>query len=379
MNKIFPLYVHIPFCDHICSYCDFYKMIAKEEVIKKYISYLEKELILKEKYLNDVNVIYIGGGTPSSIGIKNLKTIFDILKKHIKNEIIEFSIECNPKDITDELILLFKKYNINRVSLGIQSLNNDKLKLMRRNHNKKDVIRCLKLFKLYNFKNFNIDLIYGFPNDDFKKIKYDIKKISKYKPTHFSCYSLILEPKTILYKLYNENKFELFNDDEEATLYYQIQKYLNKLGYTQYEISNFSKPNYECVYNLNTWNNLNFLGIGASASYYINNKRYTNVKNLNKYFESIDKKEVALDEEEVIDFETNINEEIILGLRKINGINVSSFNKKFNVNIFDYYKNINFLLENNLLEFKNNQLKTNYLYFFNNFIYSWYYIWSVIK
>ena len=357
MNKIFPLYVHIPFCDHICSYCDFYKMIAKEEVIKKYISYLEKELILKEKYLNDVNVIYIGGGTPSSIGIKNLKTIFDILKKHIKNEIIEFSIECNPKDITDELILLFKKYNINRVSLGIQSLNNDKLKLMRRNHNKKDVIRCLKLFKLYNFKNFNIDLIYGFPNDDFKKIKYDIKKISKYKPTHFSCYSLILEPKTILYKLYNENKFELFNDDEEATLYYQIQKYLNKLGYTQYEISNFSKPNYECVYNLNTWNNLNFLGIGASASYYINNKRYTNVKNLNKYFESIDKKEVALDEEEVIDFETNINEEIILGLRKINGINVSSFNKKFNVNIFDYYKNINFLLENNLLEFKNNQLK----------------------
>lgn len=370
MNKIFPLYVHIPFCDHICSYCDFYKMIAKEEVIKKYISYLDKELILKEKYLNDVNVIYIGGGTPSSIGIKNLKTIFDILKKHIKNEIIEFSIECNPKDITDELILLFKKYNINRVSLGIQSLNNDKLKLMRRNHNKKDVIRCLKLFKLYNFKNFNIDLIYGFPNDDFKKIKYDIKKISKYKPTHFSCYSLILEPKTILYKLYNENKFELFNDDEEATLYYQIQKYLNKLGYTQYEISNFSKPNYECVYNLNTWNNLNYLGIGASASYYINNKRYTNVKNLNKYFESIDKKEVALDEEEVIDFETNINEEIILGLRKINGINVSSFNKKFNVNIFDYYKNINFLLENNLLEFKNNQLKIkdNKLYISNSII-----------
>lgn len=370
MNKIFPLYVHIPFCDHICSYCDFYKMIAKEEVIKKYISYLEKELILKEKYLNDVNVIYIGGGTPSSIGIKNLKTIFDTLKKHIKNEIIEFSIECNPKDITDELILLFKKYNINRVSLGIQSLNNDKLKQMRRNHNKKDVIRCLKLFKLYNFNNFNIDLIYGFPNDDFKKIKYDIKKISKYKPTHFSCYSLILEPKTILYKLYNENKFELFNDDEEATLYYQIQKYLNKLGYTQYEISNFSKPNYECVYNLNTWNNLNYLGIGASASYYINNKRYTNVKNLNKYFESIDKKEVALDEEEVIDFETNINEEIILGLRKINGINVSSFNKKFNVNIFDYYKNINFLLENNLLEFKNNQLKIkdNKLYISNSII-----------
>lgn len=370
MNKIFPLYIHIPFCDHICSYCDFYKMIAKEEVIKKYISYLEKELILKEKYLNDVNVIYIGGGTPSSIGIRNLKTIFDTLKKHIKNEIIEFSIECNPKDITDELILLFKKYNINRVSLGIQSLNNDKLKLMRRNHNKKDVIRCLKLFKLYNFKNFNIDLIYGFPNDDFKKIKYDIKKISKYKPTHFSCYSLILEPKTILYKLYNENKFELFNDDEEATLYYQIQKYLNKLGYTQYEISNFSKPNYECVYNLNTWNNLNYLGIGASASYYINNKRYTNVKNLNKYFESIDKKEVALDEEEVIDFETNINEEIILGLRKINGINVSSFNKKFNVNIFDYYKNIKFLLENNLLEFKNNQLKIkdNKLYISNSII-----------
>lgn len=368
-KKINNLYIHIPFCDHICSYCDFYKMISKKETIDKYINYLEKEFELKKELLNDVNIIYIGGGTPSSIGIDNLTKLFEIIKKYIKNDIIEFSIECNPKDVTLELINLFKKYGVNRISLGIQSLYNKKLALMRRNHNKKDVIKTLKLLKDNNFNNVNADLIYAFPHDTMFKVKKDLRIISKYV-THFSCYSLILEEKTILYQKYKNNEFKLFNPDSEANLYYGIIKYLDKLGYKQYEISNFSLPGYECLYNLNTWNNEHYIGIGASASYYIDNIRYTNVKNLDKYFEMIDNKHFEFYEKETINKEMQMFEEIMLGLRKVKGIDINNFNLKYDCDIFKTYPNIDFLIKNNFLKVNDNHLfiPQNELYVSNSII-----------
>lgn len=357
-NDLTCLYIHIPFCDHICSYCDFYKKIAKKEVINKYISYLEKELILKKQYLNNIKTIYIGGGTPSCIGIFNLKLLLAILKRYINfNEVNEFSIECNPIDITTELVNLLKNHQVNRISLGVQSTNDNKLKFLNRNHTKKDVINCLKILKNENFNNINIDLMYGLPNDNFSLIKKDLNLIKKFDNIkHVSCYSLILEEKTILFNMYQNNEFKLFNEDKEAKIYYKIQKYLKKLKFNQYEISNFCKEGYECLYNLNTWNNNKYLGIGASASYYIDNKRYTNIKNIDKYFDSLDNNKMAYYEEEIETINSKIYEEIILGLRKTKGINVAEFKRKYNFDLLFKYPSISYLLENDFLKLENNFL-----------------------
>lgn len=349
-NDLNFLYIHIPFCDHICSYCDFYKKIAKQETISKYIDYLDKELTLKQKHLNNIIGIYIGGGTPSSIGIDNLKKLFNYLNKYINlKELKEFSIECNPKDVNKELIILFKDNNVNRLSLGIQSFNNKKLKFLNRNHTKKDAINCIKLLRKLNFKNFNVDIMYGLPKDSKNKIQKDLKILKKFNVKHISCYSLILEEKTMLYNKYLKNEFKLFNEDEEAKIYYSIQNFLTKHNYKQYELSNFSKENYECLYNINTWNNLHYLGIGTSASYYINNKRYTNIKNLNSYFEALDNNKLVYDEEILLNKDDIIFEEIMLGLRKTEGFNYKNINKKYNVDVFKTFPNIDFLLKNNLL------------------------------
>ena len=354
-NNLTNLYIHIPFCDHICAYCDFYKRVAKKELITKYIIYLEKELILKKNLLNNINVIYIGGGTPSSIGIDNLQILFKILQKYINfNNLIEFSIECNPKDISHELITLFKNNKVNRISLGIQSFNDEKLKLLNRNHNKKIAINSLKILNEMNFNNINIDIMYGLPNDNIDILIDDFSFLKQYNIKHVSCYSLILEPKTILYHKYLKGQFEIFDEDKEANLYYLIQNHLESLGYKQYEISNFSLPNYQCHYNLNTWDNNNYLGIGTSASYYIDNKRYTNIKNIDSYFESLDHNNLLYFEEEVENKESKMYEEIMLGLRKTTGININNFNNKYNCNIYEIYPNISFLLDNKFLSLDTN-------------------------
>ncbi len=370
-NNINCLYIHIPFCDHICSYCDFYKKIAKKEIIDKYILYLEKELILKIQLLNDINIIYIGGGTPSCIGLDNLNILFNILKKYINfNNLKEFSIECNPKDINIDLINLFKQYNVNRISLGVQSFNNKKLKLLNRNHNKKIILNSLNLLKKENFDNINIDIMYGLPNDNIGLLKNDFKYLKKFNIKHVSCYSLILEEKTILYNKYLKKEFKLFNEDKEAKLYYQIQSFLKKHNYNQYEISNYCISGYECLYNINTWNNEHYLGIGTSSSYYIDNKRYTNIKHLDKYFNGLNNNEILYFEETEEDIESKMYEEIMLGLRKTKGISVKEFNSKYNVNIFDVFPNINFLIKNNFLEINNNFLfiPSNMLYISNTII-----------
>ena len=370
-NNINCLYIHIPFCDHICSYCDFYKRIAKKEIIDKYILYLDKELTLKKDLLKNINIIYIGGGTPSSIGLDNLLLLFNNLKKYINfDNLIEFSIECNPKDITNELVNLLIKNKINRISLGVQSFNNKKLKILNRNHDKKIVINCLNILKNNNFKNINVDIMYGLPNDNIRLLKNDFKYLKKYNIPHVSCYSLILEQRTILYNKYLKGEFKLFNEDKEAKLYYKIQKYLNKFNYNQYEISNYCLDNYECLYNLNTWNNNNYLGIGTSASYYIDNKRYTNIKNLDLYFKSLDENKIIYFEEEDETKESQMYEEIMLGLRKTNGVNIINFNNKYGCDIFIQYPNINYLIKNNFLCLIDNQLfiPSNKLYISNTII-----------
>lgn len=355
--QIEALYIHIPFCDHICSYCDFYKMIAKDSLKEKYIEYLLKELDMKKKYCEDIRSIYIGGGTPSHLNLTLLEKLFIKLSKVIDmSKVIEFTIEANPNDVSDEFAKLIRKYHINRVSLGVQSLNDNKLAFLRRNHNLSDVKNAISNLQNNGIYNINCDLIYGINDEAFSLIKKDLKILSRLNITHFSVYSLILEEKTILEKKFKENEFVLMDGDKESKLYHKIIKYLKKLGFIQYEVSNFSKRNFESIHNLTYWNNSHYLGIGAASSYYIDNVRYTNIKNLNRYFEGIDNKCLNLEEKIILKEEDQIKEEIMMGFRKVKGISLIRFNEKFNKDFFDIYPFTNDLIRQKILVFDGNYL-----------------------
>lgn len=373
ISEIKALYIHIPFCNCICSYCDFYKMIAKEKEKDKYINYLIKELEFKKNLLTNIETIYIGGGTPSSIKPKTLEKLFQELSFYFDlSKIKEFTVECNPKDITNELGSLFKKYNVNRVSLGVQTFNKKKLSILSRNYlNKKkekslsffrrhhtynDLKKDIKILKSFNITNINFDFIYGLYIDNFKLIKKDINKAIKLNVKHLSLYSLIIEDNTILFRLYNDGKIKILKDDKEAKLYMKIISYLKKKHFKHYEISNFSLSGYESLHNLTYWNNQNYLALGASSSYYYNNTRFTNVRNLEKYYNGIDNNCLLFDESTNLSKHDMMIEEVMLGLRKIEGISVIKFYEKYNEDIFKVFPNIKDLIKLNFLKQDNDNI-----------------------
>lgn len=353
--KIESLYIHIPFCDHICVYCDFYKMIAKDNEKAKYIDYLIKELELKKELLNNIKTIYIGGGTPSNLNHQLLIALFDALNKFINlKNLSEFTIECNPIDVTEELVLILKKYNINRVSLGVQSFNNKKLEFLNRNHNREVAIKAIKILQDNGINNINCDFIYGLDiknkfSDNINTIKDDLDIAIKLQIPHISCYTLIIEDKTILTKFIKENKYQIMDDDLEADLYDFINNYLKKYQFDHYEISNYSLSGYQSLHNLTYWNNEYYLGIGANASYYYNNTRYTNINNLKSYYQGIDNGKLNYFEEVKLDISDMMYEEIMLGLRKLKGINKNNFLKKYNCDIISVYNKIPNLLDQGIL------------------------------
>ena len=311
------VYIHIPFCTHICSYCDFPKLLKNDEWIDKYLIALENEI--KKNYRGEkIKTLYIGGGTPSSLNINQLKKLFQIIKIFNIKKDTEITIETNTEDLTKEK-LNFLKNKVNRLSIGIQTFNKDILKTLNRKLN----INNLK--NAFNtFENINIDLMYGFQNQTKEDLLKDLNQILKLNPKHISTYCLILEPNT---KMYIQN-YEPVNDDQERNFYELIQKTLTKHNYIQYELSNFAKKNYQSKHNLVYWNNQNYYGFGLGASGYINNTRYENTKNLTKYLNNNyiqDKQMLSVDEQ--------IQNEFILGFRKIEGINKENFKQKYKIDI----------------------------------------------
>ena len=362
-NLIKGLYIHIPFCDHICAYCDFKKMIAKDDLKVAYVNALLKEIEYRKDLLGNVQTIYIGGGTPSSLTFDLLKSIFNKLKECIDlSKIIEFTMEANPKDINndniDDWISLFKTYHINRLSLGVQSFNNKKLKTLGRNHQKIDAINTIRLLHQNNFDNINCDLIFGLSGDNYHLIKKDIKTCIKNNIKHISLYSLILEEHTLFYNMYKDGKAIELDSDNEAKIYYKITKYLKGHNILPYEISNFSYPGYESKHNLLTWNNEHYLGIGVSASSYVEGVRFTNIKSVKTYIKKIEENDYKslTEEENTLSLDDMIYEHLILGLRKIKGINLNDFKNRFNVDLLDYYPNINKLIKDDVLEIKDGNL-----------------------
>lgn len=357
MSKIQSLYIHIPFCDRICTYCDFYKMVAKEDVKDKYVDYLIKELELKKQYFGFLKTIFIGGGTPTALSISSFTKLLEYLKQNINlNNVTEFTVEANPNNINIDYAKLFSKYGVNRISLGVQSLNPEKLNVLGRTHLEIDVKNSIKILRKEKITNISADIIYGVSGDSWELIKYDLNNLIKFGVTHISAYSLILEERTILMKLLKEGKYSPYNEDLERELFVNINKYLKSKRFNHYEISNYAKKNCESIHNLTYWNNMNYIGVGASASYYIDNIRYTNIKNLNKYYQGIDENNLNYAEFVELTKKDMMSEELIMGLRKISGININNFQDKYFQSIYDAFPIINSLFKMRLLEIKNNHL-----------------------
>lgn len=315
------LYIHIPFCAHICSYCDFPKRIpfSKEEV-NKYIDKLIAEIRSYEIYFKNIDTIYIGGGTPNYLDLYNLERLLSFIAS-LKINFKEYSIELNPELITLEQVKLFAKYKINRVSLGMQTTDKNGLKLLNRHHNKEDVLKSVKLLKDNGITNINIDLIYGYFNQTLDVVKEDIAFIKELDIKHVSAYSLILEKETLLNR--NHKSSEL-DEDLIADMNIYISAELTKLGFIQYEISNYAKPNYKSLHNLKYWSKEEYIGVGMGACSYLGHKRVTNSKFLYKYLNNVDKEVENLNEED------EKKEYLILGLRKVDGITKKDYFKRFN-------------------------------------------------
>lgn len=345
-EKEIGLYIHIPFCKQKCYYCDFVSFANKIEFEKRYVNCVEKEIIqyatenkvmanhnLESLYV--IKTIYIGGGTPSILDEIYIANIMKTIKNNFKiRENAEITIEVNPGTVTKEKLETYINIGINRISIGLQAVQDSLLQEIGRIHTYKQFEDTYFDARDVGFKNINIDLMIGLPNQTLDDVKESIKKVIDLKPEHISVYSLILEGDTPLEKMVNEKKLELISDEEEREMYWYVKNCLEKHKYYQYEISNFAKPGFESKHNMDCWNQDEYIGIGVAASSFIEDKRYSNTESLEQYIENIEQgtpnRNLIL--EEVLDIESKMKEYMMLGLRKTSGINILDFESRFNKN-----------------------------------------------
>lgn len=337
------LYVHIPFCLKKCNYCDFISFPNKFDYVEKYTDALVKEIrfysSVGKKF--KLNTVFIGGGTPSSINSIYIEKIMDGIYKYFDtNELKEVTIETNPKTLDKEKLVRYRESGINRISMGVQTLNDNLLKILGRIHNTEDFYKNYDLVRNLGFNNVNLDLMFGLPFQTLEDVIYTLKEVIKLEPTHLSFYGLIVEKGTKFYDLNNRGKLNLPDEDLERAMYHKGMEYLVSNGYEHYEISNFAKKGYECKHNLFYWELKPYIGLGIGAHSNIFGKRYWNFADIKEYISSLDNGSFPVSGEEVIDKDMEMAEYCILGLRLIRGIDKKNFLGRFGIDIKEIYGKI---------------------------------------
>ena len=355
------LYIHIPFCVTKCKYCDFnsFKIDLNEKI--KYLNYLGEEMKLyKEEIKNrEIDSVFVGGGTPSILNENEINILFEKIKENfnIKSN-AEITMECNPGTLTLNKLKAMKKSGVNRLSIGLQAVQNHHLKYIGRIHTFEEFEKNYHDAKQMGFDNINIDLMYALPNQSREDWMESLEKVVKLNPTHISAYSLILEENTELFKMYERDEFNLLDENTDIEMYEYTINYLKSHGYNQYEISNYAKDNFECKHNVLYWKCEEYVGIGASASGYFNGIRYNNICELDNYEKMILEGEKPIEWEEKLSIKDEIEESIFLGLRMNEGIQISDFKEKYNFDFEKEYKNeIEKLSKMELIEIDNNLMK----------------------
>lgn len=359
------IYIHIPFCKKKCYYCDFISYCNKNEFVDDYIKCLKKEIInfaQKYKGIYNITTIYIGGGTPSSIEEKYIKDIIDTIDKNVVkiNDVKEITIEVNPGTITKQKLEQYKANGINRISIGLQSTNNKLLEEIGRIHNFDEFLETYNMARKVGFKNINVDLMLGLPNQTINDLSDSVNEIIKLNPEHISIYSLILEENTVLYNLVEQGKLMLPTDELERNMYWYVKNKLELNNYNHYEISNFAKEGYKSKHNWNCWEQKQYVGFGASAHSYLKDKRFSNIENLEQYINNIENDNIEKNyvTHENQNIEDKKKEYMLLGLRKIEGVSIQKFKNKFEDNPIYLFRNeLKKLIEENLLEIDGDSIR----------------------
>ena len=336
------LYIHIPFCASRCIYCGFYATLTKNAAKREN----ENTLTQRQRYINavckeigkqkaELSTIYFGGGTPSQLTSEELVQIFEQINKtflhHTNNgatQLKEITIECNPEDITEDFVQILKTLPFNRVSMGVQTFSDERLKFLHRRHTSSKIPEAIQLLRSVGINNISIDLMFGFPNETQEEWIADIEKAIALNVEHISAYSLMYEEGTALYTMQKHQRVKQIDEEQYREMYEVLIDRLEKAGYEQYEISNFAKQGFRSQHNSSYWHNIPYIGIGAAAHSYDLNTRRWNYANLTKYINAIEQDKPAY-EEETIDANTHYNDSIVTALRTKEGLNIAEFEEKY--------------------------------------------------
>ena len=351
MKSDYGLYIHIPLCESKCRYCDFYKVTPKK--------WIGSDLFLKALEIEFKNLpenftpltIFIGGGTPSALNMDELFNFFNLITKYINlKNLKECTIESNPASLNTDKMKIMHEFGIDRLSIGIQSFNDKALKLLGRNHNSKLAIQKINESRNIGFKAINLDMIQAIPGMNEEEVLDELKQIKKIIPDHISYYNLIYEPGTPLTNDRDQGKLNTISEDQEADIYYLIKDYLKKIGYNQYEISNFSLNNQCSLHNMLYWKGGDYIGCGPSAHSHWNGIRYNNINNLDLYCKNLLNGKAIVQTKEKLSSVNKAKEIFIMWLRLNNGVNIVEYEEKTKISLKKIYENeINDLIEKKLL------------------------------
>ncbi|MFC6039830.1 radical SAM family heme chaperone HemW [Paenisporosarcina macmurdoensis] len=334
-------YIHIPFCHQICHYCDFNKVFFKNQPVDEYIETLGIEMeMFVEKYRDQLHIetIFLGGGTPTALSAPQLQRLFELIKQHLpQTHLQEFTSEANPDELTYDKLVVMKNNGINRLSLGVQSFDEDILKRLGRTHSNEHVYHTIQMAKDIGFTNISIDLMYGLPGQTMEQWKHTLEKALELNLPHYSAYSLIVEPKTVFYNLMTKGKLILPGEDLEADMYEVLMTAMESKGIHQYEISNFAQPGLHSMHNNLYWDNVSYAGFGAGAHGYAKGNRYANIGPIKKYMDAVTAGEFPINSSHEVTATESMEEEMFLGLRKVAGVNKKQFAEKFGVSLEDVY------------------------------------------
>lgn len=331
------LYIHIPFCSKKCHYCDFASYEKLDHLVDRYITSLLKELKMysKEKF----DTIFIGGGTPSYLNEKQLETLLKGIKDTLENfNVVEYTVECNPGTLNFNKLNIMKNLGVNRLSIGLQSVNEETLKFIGRVHTFEDYEKNLKAAFEVGFENINTDIIFGIFSESFKDYKNTLEIVTNYNLTHISAYNLILEKNTKFYSMYQKDKFRELEEEEQLELYNYTKSFLENKGYLQYEVSNYAKLGKKCLQNMIYWNFEEYIGIGVGAHSFYKGCRFSNTRVVEKYINMFESNSHVYEEKHLNSLEDNISEYVMVGFRKNEGISIEDFEIRFNKNFLEFYK-----------------------------------------
>ncbi len=362
MKSELELYIHIPFCVKKCAYCDFLSSPQSEEVIESYVEALILEIKGHDTYADTVTSIFLGGGTPSILSGEQMERIFHAVRARFDvAQDAEITIEANPGTVTVEKLNAYRRCGINRISFGLQSANNEELKLLGRIHTYEEFLTSYNLAREAGFDNINVDLISAIPKQTIQSFEETLQKVSALNPEHISAYSLIVEEGTPFAKLYGEDgpkEKDLPSEEEEREIYRRTEEILNRSGYIRYEISNYAKHGKECRHNLGYWERKNYLGLGLGSASLMDNVRYKNIDDLDVYIKHAHDPKQIQEQIEPLTVVEQIEEFMFLGLRKMQGISATEFENQFGSALEECYgEQIERFLREGLLERKDSYLK----------------------